>query len=63
VGGEYVGERGSMVTGWWRIGGRGEDGERVDEKGQKEQLGGRTMDCSTGKGGKVKGVRLGIRKY
>jgi hypothetical protein len=28
----------------------------------KEQLGGKTMGCSTGKGGKVKGVRLGIRK-
>jgi hypothetical protein len=37
-------------------------GERVDEKGQKELLGGRTMDCSTGKEGKVKGIRIGIRK-
>jgi hypothetical protein len=27
-------------------------GERVDEKGQKVLLGGRTMDCSTRKGGK-----------
>jgi hypothetical protein len=35
--------------------------ERVDEKGQKEYLGGRTMDFSTA-GGKVKRVRKGIRK-
>jgi hypothetical protein len=35
VGGECVGGRGSVVTGWGRIGGEGEDGERVDEKGQK----------------------------
>jgi hypothetical protein len=34
----------------------------VDEKGEKELLEGRTMDCSTGKRGKVKGVRIGIRK-
>jgi hypothetical protein len=47
-----------MVTGWGRIGGECEDRGTVDEKGQK--LGGRTMDCSTGKGGKVKGVRIGI---
>jgi hypothetical protein len=33
----------------------------VDEKGQKE-LRGSTMDCITGKGGKVKRVRIGIRK-
>jgi hypothetical protein len=53
------------VTGWRRIGGRGEDRERVDEsdeKGQKEYLGGRTMGCSIRKGGKVKGVRIGLRK-
>jgi hypothetical protein len=37
-------------------------GERVDEKGQKEFLGGKTMGCSTRKGGKVKGVRIGTRK-
>jgi hypothetical protein len=33
--------------------------ERVEEKGQKESLGGRTMDCSIGEGGKVKRVRIG----
>jgi hypothetical protein len=33
----------------------------VDEKGLKEYLGGRTMDCSTG-GWKVKRVRIGIRE-
>jgi hypothetical protein len=35
----------------------------VDEKGQKEQLEGRTMNCSIIKGGKVKGVRVRIRKW
>jgi hypothetical protein len=34
----------------------------VDEKGQKEYLGRRAMDFSTGEGGKVKEVRVGIRK-
>jgi hypothetical protein len=33
------------MTGWGRIAGGGEDGERVDKRGQKEELGGRTMDC------------------
>jgi hypothetical protein len=28
--------------------------EKIDEKGQKEYLGGRTMNCSTGTGRKVK---------
>jgi hypothetical protein len=38
-------------------------GERVDEKGQKEYLGRRAMDCSTGEGGgRVKGVKVGIRR-
>jgi hypothetical protein len=34
----------------------------LDENGQKEYLGGKTMDCSIGKGEKVKGVTIGIRK-
>jgi hypothetical protein len=34
--------------------------ERVDEKRQKEELEGRTMDCSTGEGGRVKRVRIRI---
>jgi hypothetical protein len=34
----------------------------VDEKEYKEYLEGRTIDYSKGKGGKVKGVRIGIRK-
>jgi hypothetical protein len=33
---ECVGRKGSVVTDWGRIGKGGEDGERVDEKGQKE---------------------------
>jgi hypothetical protein len=35
AGGECAGWKGSVVTGWERIGRRGED-ESVDEKGQKE---------------------------
>jgi hypothetical protein len=30
-------------------------GKRVDEKGHKDYLGRKTMDCSTDKGGKVMG--------
>jgi hypothetical protein len=33
---ECVEGRGSVVIGWGRIGEGGEDGERVDEKRQKE---------------------------
>jgi hypothetical protein len=36
--------------------------EGVGGKEQNEYLVGRTMDCSTGKGDKVKGVRIAIRK-
>jgi hypothetical protein len=35
----------------------------VHEKGQKKYLGERTMNCSTGKGGKMKGVRIRIRRF
>jgi hypothetical protein len=39
VGDEYVGGRGSLVTGWQRMGGESEGwGKRLDEKGQKELL-------------------------
>jgi hypothetical protein len=34
----------------------------VNEKGQKEYLGGISMGYITEKGGKVKRIRLGIRK-
>jgi hypothetical protein len=37
-------------------------GEKVNEKGQKEKLGCRTMDCATGEEGKVRRVRIGIRE-
>jgi hypothetical protein len=37
-------------------------GERVYEKGQKKYLGGSTMDCSIGEGGKVKRMRSGTRE-
>jgi hypothetical protein len=36
TGGECVGSRSSVVTGWGRVGGEGKDWERVDERGQKE---------------------------
>jgi hypothetical protein len=36
AGGECVGRRGSLVTGWRRMGMKVKMGERVDEKGQKE---------------------------
>jgi hypothetical protein len=36
AGGECVGRRGSVVTGWGRMEGKVKIGERVDEKGQKE---------------------------
>jgi hypothetical protein len=35
---------------------------KVDEKGQKEYLGRRTMDCIIGEGGKVKRVRIRIKE-
>jgi hypothetical protein len=34
----------------------------VDEEGKKEYSGGRTMNCSTKEGGKVKRVSVGIRE-
>jgi hypothetical protein len=62
AGGKCEGGRGSMVTDWGSLEGEAKTGERVDEKGQKEKLGGRSMDCRTRKGGKVKVVKIGIRK-
>jgi hypothetical protein len=32
----------------------------VEKKGQKEYFGERTMDCSTGEGGRVKMMRIGM---
>jgi hypothetical protein len=34
----------------------------MDEKRQNELLGRRAMDFSTGEGGRMKGVRLGMRR-
>jgi hypothetical protein len=63
VGSEYVGGRGSLVTGGARIGGEGEGwGNRVGEKGQNELLGRGAMDFSTGEGGRVKRMRMGMRR-
>jgi hypothetical protein len=36
VGGECVGRRGSVVTGWGRLEGEVKMGERMDEKRQKK---------------------------
>jgi hypothetical protein len=45
------------------MGGEGEGwGKRVGEKGQNELLGKRAMDFSTGEGGRVKGIRIRMRK-
>jgi hypothetical protein len=38
-------------------------GDRVSEKGQNDLLGSREMDFSTGEGGRVKGVRVGMRRW
>jgi hypothetical protein len=35
----------------------------VDEKGKKELLGRRAMDFSTKEGGRVKVVRVGMRRW
>jgi hypothetical protein len=48
--------------GWGRIKGGVKVGGRVDKKGQQEYLGRRTMDCSTGEGGRVKEVRVGMKR-
>jgi hypothetical protein len=60
---ECVGGRGSLVTGWGRMKGEGEGWrKRVDEKGQNELLERGAMDFSTEEGGRVKGMRIGVRK-
>jgi hypothetical protein len=62
TGGECAGGSGSVLTCWGRIGGGGEGrGREWMRKGRKRSWG-RTMDCHTRQGGKVKGVRIGIRK-
>jgi hypothetical protein len=38
-------------------------GRKWMRRGRKNSLEGEQMDCSTGKGGKVKGATTGIRKY
>jgi hypothetical protein len=59
---EFVGGRGSLVTGWRRMGGECEGcGKRVGEKGQSKLLGREGMDFSTGEGGRVKGMRVRMR--
>jgi hypothetical protein len=62
TGGECLGGRGSVVTGWGRIEevseGRGMEWLRRGRKSSWE----RTIDCSTRKGRKVKGIRISIRK-
>jgi hypothetical protein len=55
AGDENVGGRGNVVTSWGRIGG-GESGFEWAER----VVWVRRIDCSTRKGEKVKGVRIGI---
>jgi hypothetical protein len=56
-----VGERGSLMTDWGRMAGEGEGwGKRGDQRGQNNFGGRRAMDFSTG-GGRVKGMRIGLR--
>jgi hypothetical protein len=63
AGGECVGGRGSDVTGWGRLGRGGEGrGREWMRWGQKQYLGRRTMDWSTGERSRVKGVRKGMRR-
>jgi hypothetical protein len=50
------------VTGWERVvGGRRIWGKEWMRR-IREKLGGKTMDCSTRGGGKVKRLRIGIRE-
>jgi hypothetical protein len=37
-------------------------GKESDEKGKKESLGRTAMDFSTGEGGRLKGMRVGMRR-
>jgi hypothetical protein len=63
AGGECKGGRGSLVTGWERMEGEGEGwGKRVDGKGQNELLEREAMGFSSREGGRVEGVRVGMRE-
>jgi hypothetical protein len=45
------------------MGGEGEGwGKRVVEKGKNKLFGRQAMNFSTGEGGRVKGIRVGMRK-
>jgi hypothetical protein len=62
AGDECVGERGSLVTVWGRMGGecvgRGREWMRRSRKSSGE----RALDFSTGEGGRMNGVRAGMRR-
>jgi hypothetical protein len=62
AGDECVEGMGGLVTGLGRMRGKG-GGKRVDENGQNELLGRKAMDFSTREGGRVKGVRVGMRQW
>jgi hypothetical protein len=60
VGDECVGGKGSLVTGYGKMGREGVGwGKKVGEKGQNKFLGRVAMDVSTGEGRRVKGMRVG----
>jgi hypothetical protein len=50
------------VTGWGVWEGKVRTRERVGEKGQNDLLGRRAMHFSTGEEGRVKVVRVGMRR-
>jgi hypothetical protein len=52
------------VAGWRIVRGKGEGlGKRVGEKGQNKLLVRGAMDVITGEGGRVKGIRVGMRGW
>jgi hypothetical protein len=62
VGDECVGENGSVVTGWKRMGGDGEGwGKRVCERAQNKLWDREAVGLSTGEGWRVKGLRVEMR--
>jgi hypothetical protein len=62
VGDECEGGRGSLVTDWGRVEGDGDNwGKRVGEEVQNELLERGAMGFRTGEGGRVKGMRVGMR--
>jgi hypothetical protein len=60
--GKCVGVSSNVVTDWGRLRGGGKYTGRKWMKRDRKSSWGRNTNCSTRKGQKVKGVRIGIRK-